>query len=122
MLFLEVTKPVFDLTFFPDDAEGAVIEFRNADEYTEFVNFFNEQENVEKIYINYQSKFNGGNPFCVRIFRRSHDQIYRWCYGPSRASYETEYKVVNLEDIRIGSADLGEITSDEISLESVFFA
>lgn len=113
---------MFDLTFFPDDASGAVIEFRNADEYAKFVNFFNEQENVEKININCQSEFNDGNTLCVRIFRRRHDQIYRWLYGPSRASYERDYKVVNLEDIRIGSADLGEITSDEIALESIFFA
>lgn len=113
---------MFDLTFFPDDADGAVIEFRNTDEYAEFVNFFNEQENVEKININCQSEFNDGNTLCVRIFRRRHDQIYRWLYGPSRASYERDYKVVNLEDIRIGSADLGEITSDEIALESAFFA
>lgn len=113
---------MFDLTFFSDDAGGAVIEFRNADEYAEFVNFFNEQENVEKIDINYQSKFNDGNSLCVRIYRGRIDQIYRGRYGPTRASYEREYKVVNLEDIRIGSADLGEVTSDEISLESVFFA
>lgn len=113
---------MFDLTFFSDDAGGAVIEFRNADEYAEFVNFFNEQENVEKIDINYQSNFNDGNPLCVRIFRRRFDQMYRWFYGLSRATYERDYKVVNLEDVRIGSADLGEITSDEITLESVFFA
>lgn len=113
---------MFDLTFFPDDADGAVIEFRNADEYAEFVNFFNEQENVDRIDINCQSRFDDGNTLCVRIYRRRSEQIYRWLYGASRASYEREYKVVNLEDIRIGSADLGEITSDEISLESVFFA
>lgn len=115
-------KLVFDLTFFQDDAGGAVIEFRNIDEYAEFVNFFNEQENVEKININCQSEFNDGNTLCARIFWENYDHMYRWCYGPSRSSYEREYKVVNLEDIRIRSADLGDISFDEVGLESLFFA
>lgn len=113
---------MFDLTYF-SDAEGAVIEFRNIDEFTEFVSFFNEHGNVREIHINdLKSKFRYGDTFCMRIYRGIYSNRYGWHIGLSRASYEREYKVVNLEDIRIGSADLGEISFDEVSLESLFFA
>lgn len=113
---------MFDLTCF-SDAGGAVIEFRNIDEFTEFANFFNDHGNVKEIEINnLESKFRYVDSFCMRIRREIYSDMYVWYYGPSRASYEREYEVVNLEDIRIGSADLGEITSEEISIETLFFA
>lgn len=112
---------MFDLTCFSGEG-GAVIEFRNQDEYTEFVEFFNAQKNVKKINLSRPSEFIDNRTLCMRIFLGSFSNRYGWYVGPSRASYEREYKVVNLEDIRIGSADLGEITSEEIALETLFFA
>lgn len=113
---------MFDLTCF-SDADGAVIEFRSIDEFTEFANFFNGHGNVREIEIdNLESKFRYVDSFCMRIYRGVFSDMYGWYFGPTRASYERKYKVVNLEDIRIGSADLGEITSEEIAIETLFFA
>lgn len=115
---------MFDLTPFYEGEDGTVIEFRNTDEYTEFVSFFNEQDNVNELYVTYvDDKFSDGDSFCVRIYKHRWYDKLDWMFGPSRRAYESVgHRVVNLEDIRIGSGDLGDLLLDEVNLESLFFA
>ena len=117
-------KLVFDLTPFCEGEDGTVIEFRNIDEYTEFESFFNRQDNVEELYlIHTEDKFLDGRSVCVRIYINRWRNRLDWFLGPSRHSYELGgNRVVNLEDIRIGGDDLGDLSSGEVNLESLFFA
>lgn len=113
---------MFDLTLFFEKPDGAVIEFRNAQEYTEFVDFFNRQNNVEEIAVyNLDSKFIDERTLCVRIYKRPAKELLVWMFGPTRQAYEVAgCKVVNLEDIRVGSCDLGDLSSEDVDFESLF--
>ena len=120
---------MFDMTPFTkrgDDsfAHGAVIEFRSAEEHDEFAEYFNRNTKhlQDMIPFGYSQEYLDGYRLYTRIFLRE-DGLFQHFRGPSRSAYERAgLTILSVDDIRIGRQDLGDLSSGEVNLESLFSA
>lgn len=100
---------MFDMTPFKTK-DGAVLEL-DEEEAKEFAEFYNSLPHAN-------GRFRG-HAQCVRIYLEE-NTFWRF-YGDRNVYERLGNTILHLSDIRIGCNDLGDLSSGEVNIESLFF-